>query len=194
MNESPPANLEDFPANAGPAPAPYAELPVQLNEQEKAMLLWAGTSLHYHTLRSCVERLLDNAQIHPPTQGKRNARLLVYEDRAQELRDMVLNPVQLHQEATEFWEAREQETEITAGLHRMATRLAGVVRRLEAQAGVKPLPNDGTPMDERIEQIATVLIDIVQAQARELTDLKARLLNRRRLVQQPAAAPAEEPA
>ena len=179
MSDPNPPNVEDFPATADEAralatdPATVPETQPEPTELETVTAMHCNATLAYYHLQHCVQRLLDNAQIHPATAGKRNARLLIYEDRAEELREVAARELPPAQEAVQFWEDRTQQTEHEAGLHRMAKRLAGVVNRLEAQAGVKPLPNDGTPMDERIEQIASVLIDIVQQQAKEIQRLRS---------------------
>lgn len=175
-------NLVDFPSNPDAArslagnPATVPDQPAaELTELEKATMAWAGLTLAYFELRNRCRALIANAQVHAPTAGKRNARILVFADRLQDLSELLGDaPPPTAAEAVTFWQNREQQTEEVAELRRMSYRLNGIVQRLETQAGIEPR-EDKTPDLVKLEGMAGALIDIVQQQVRLIGELKGQL-------------------
>jgi len=173
MSTPDPDNIEQFPA----AKASNAEQPAaaELTECQRATMGWAGLQLQIWELQAAVRELMSAAQAHPPTAGKRNARVLVYEDRLAVLVDLAAKPVPSLEEAVQHWQSRADENAELAELRRMAHRLIGIVRRLEATAGVDSAERT-EPDLVKMEGMTGALIQIVEKQAQEIAQLRNRIM------------------
>lgn len=162
------------PPEPGTAATAPDETPV-FTEEQTAAFAWAGISLHLQDLQHRIRSLVDNAQIHAPTKGRQNERILVYADRLHDLIAALDQAPATHAGAMALWSSRGKDTEDVAELRRVGHRLDGVLARLEKQAGIETGDQDKTPVLEKIEGMTAAMIDIVDQQARMIGQLKAKL-------------------
>jgi hypothetical protein len=134
-----------------------ARLAGELSAGLQAALGWAGCTLYLSQMREAVKQLVARAEVHVPSRGRHNERVLVYADRLEVLADLIEVEPKGSVEAAAWWKEREAEL-VTLD------ELKALVARLEKDMGGAPEGAEGHPPLAKIEGIVTGLLSVVARQ------------------------------
>ena len=146
---------------------------IPLNPEQRALAAWCTATIRLQDIIQRARTLLDGASPHAGTRGRKNARLLVYEDRAEDLRALLDLPRLDAEQAIAWWEKKHNALGDIAQLRIDARRLAVAVKNLEKISGVEGGPDE--PAIDKIEGMAAALIEIARSQDHTIKQLRKQL-------------------
>lgn len=129
----------------------------ELRSGLEAGLAWAGVTLYLRQVQHALRHVVLGAEVHPPSKGRHNERVLVYADRLSALADLVQKQPAAHKEAAAWWKEREAQLQGLAELPRI---IAAVERQM---GGAPDEAKKHTPV-ENIEGMLMGLMGIVTQQ------------------------------
>jgi hypothetical protein len=133
------------------------QLEPEFRTSMQAVLSWAGVTLYLHRVQEALRHVVLRAEIHPPSRGRHNERVLVFADRLEALADVMTQQPKGYAEATAFWKAREEQLTQLAELPRIMANVERVMGEPPpAAAGLHPV--------EKLEAMLTGLVAAVQKQ------------------------------
>lgn len=129
----------------------------ELSSGIMAVLGWAGVTLYLHQVQHALRHVVLRAEVHAPSKGRHNERVLVFADRLEELADLMLQVPKTHAEAAAWWKEREDRLGELAELPR-------IVAMVEKEMGGAPeVAKDHTDV-EKVEGMFLGLLGIVHKQ------------------------------
>lgn len=129
----------------------------ELQPGTQAILAWAGISLYLQSVMHALRHVVMGAEVHPPSRGRHNERVLVYSDRLTVLAGLVQREPLTHDEAIAWWKAHEERL---LQLEELPRIIAYVERQM---GGVPPEATKHNDV-EKIEGMLTGLLGVLSSQ------------------------------
>jgi hypothetical protein len=145
-------------------------LEAQLLPGIQAAMGWAGGTLYLHQVQSALQHVVLRAEVHAPSKGRHNERVLVYADRLEALAALMQKMPKRHEEAAAWWKDREDALEQLAELPR-------IVAMVEKEMGGAPdVAKDHTTV-EKVEGMFIGLLGVL-AQQKEFIERQKGIMAR----------------
>lgn len=122
-----------------------------------AVLAWAGVTLYLQAVREGLKHVVLRAEVHAPTKGRHNERVLVFADRLTVLSDLLQREPKSHSGAEAWWKEREDRLAVME-------ELPVIIAKVERIFGAPPPAAAGCTVVEKLDGIIEGLLGLAAKQ------------------------------